>query len=188
MKEEIKNIIKKVSEESAASQKRPEQLVQLVVFELDQEEYAVEITDLREIIRFPLITAIPNAPQFISGIFNLRGKIVVTVDMEQRFQLVREKATQPKHIIITEVNGNTYGVIVDQVTEVLRVPGATLQSAPELVSSKIHADYLKGVVVLENEKRSRLIILLDLPKLLQEKELLSFGKIVNNVQKKYEQN
>jgi len=153
------------------------------VFELDQEEYAVQITDIREIIKFPLITPIPNAPAFISGIFNLRGKIIVTVDMEKRFHLVREKVITPKHIIITEVNGGAYGVIVDQVTEVLRVPVISIQSAPELVSSKIHADYLKGVVVLENDKRSRLIILLDFPKLLQEKELLSFGKIVNNTQK-----
>lgn len=179
----------------------------MVVFELDKEEYAVRITDLQEIIKIPEITPIPNAPEFIRGILNLRGKIIVVIDLEKRFHLVREEKILSKHIIIAEVNESTFGVIVDQVIEVLRVPITAIQPTPALVSSKIHADYLKGVVVLGDndsskeltakkcralldkqktgeqlkESGARLLILLDLPKMLQDKELLQIEKKVQEV-------
>ncbi len=202
---DLKEVIFKVAGNGQTKEKKPEELVQLVVFELDDEEYAVQITDLREIIRIPEITPIPNTPEFIRGILNLRGKIVVAVDLEKRFHLVRENKKAPRHIIIAEVNENIFGVIVDEVAEILRVSVASVQKTPALVSSKIHADYLKGVVVLDvedgtetlteekckeilekraaaglqggaaAEKKSRLLILLDLPKMLQEKELLEIG-------------
>lgn len=170
----------------------------MVVFELDREEYAVRITDLQEIIKIPEITPIPNAPEFIRGILNLRGKIIVVIDLEKRFHLVREEKILSKHVIIVEVNESTFGVIVDQVIEVLRVPMSAIQPTPALVSSKIHADYLKGVVVLGDkdsskeltakktgeqvqESGTRLLILLDLPKMLQDTELLQIGKKVQEV-------
>lgn len=174
----------------AASQRgkeaKAETLVQLVVFELDKEEYAVPIEDLREIIRIPEIAPVPNAPEFIRGILNLRGTIVVVMDLEKRFHLTREGQTPPEHIIITEVNNSTFGIMVDRVSEVLRVPVSKIQSTPALVSSRIHAEYLKGVVVLEEAQKaaedmvakSRLIILLDLPKMLQDEALLNMEKTV----------
>jgi len=202
---DLKEVIFKVAGDGQVKEKKPEELIQLVVFELDDEEYAVQITDLREIIKIPEITPIPNTPEFIRGILNLRGKIVVAVDLEKRFHLVRENKKAPRHIIIAEVNENVFGVIVDEVAEILRVPVVNIQRTPALVSSKIHADYLKGVVVLDvedstetlteekckeilekrkiiesqegamAERESRLLILLDLPKMLQEKELLEIG-------------
>lgn len=199
-KKDIKKIVAEVARQSESTEEKPEEFIQLVVFELDKEEYAVNITDLREIIKIPEITPIPNAPEFIRGILNLRGKIVVVVDLEKRFNLVRENKVEPKHIIIAEVDENIFGVIVDKVTEILRVPISAIHPTPALVSAKIHQDYLKGVVVLyekegpkkltkeeceaflaelKSEKgrksRARLLILLDLPKLLSEKELLKVG-------------
>lgn len=192
------NIIKKVAQQQRSSdEQQAEENVQLVVFELDKEEYAVQITELQEILRIPDITPIPNAPEFISGIFNLRGKIIVVVDLEKRFNLVRDhEKTAEGNIIFTEVNENSFGIIVDRVTEIINVAQSKIQPTPALVSSKIYSDYLKGVVVLEetgskkaakkdmnNEDGggSRLIILLDLSKMLQEKELLSFGKRVKTI-------
>ncbi|MDA2921769.1 chemotaxis protein CheW [Patescibacteria group bacterium AH-259-L07] len=216
MADDIKKVVAKVAQQSAAVEKKPEELMQLVVFELDKEEYAVPIIDLREIIKIPEITPIPNAPEFIRGILNLRGKIVVVVDLEKRFHLVRENKIASQHIVITEVGENIFGIIVDEVAEVLRVPVTSIQPAPALVSSKIHHEYLKGVVVLDakeptrelseeecrellaahqtkkpsgkspkdkptGQARTRLLILLDLSKMLQEKELLELGSQVSDV-------
>ena len=185
MPTDFNNVISQAASERGKGQKA-ETLVQLVVFELDKEEYAVPIEDLREIIRIPEIAPVPNSPEFIRGILNLRGTIVVVIDLEKRFHLVREGKTPPEHIVITEVSGSTFGVVVDRVSEVLRVPVSKIQPTPSLVSSKIHAEYLKGVVVLEEAQKvatetakSRLLILLDLPKMLQEDELLNVTKKLN---------
>lgn len=181
-------IIKSVAQQNQRQNNIVEDSVQLVVFDLDNEEHAVEIKDLQEIIKLPEITPIPGTPDFIRGIFNLRGKIVVVLDLEKRFGLTRQTESHSGNIIITEVNGNSFGLIVDKVTEIINVPLSTIQQTPTLSASKIQADYLKGVVVLEKKEKtaesesnktdSRLIILLDLPKMLQEKELMSFGEKV----------
>ncbi len=187
-------LIKKVADQESKKNDKVEDFIQLVIFELDKEEYAVEITDLQEIINIPEITPIPNAPKFINGILNLRGKISVVVDLEKRFNLVREHENQDDgNVIITEVDDNSFGVMVDRVSEIISVPKSSIQSTPALVSSKIHADYLKGVVVIVDQEKkekevkkqvgSRLIILLDLHKMLQEKELLQLGKSIKEVVK-----
>lgn len=190
--------------EVAKKEARPETKIvpteQIVTFELDKEEYASIITDLREIIKIPEIVPIPGAPEFIRGILNLRGQIVVVVDIEKRFNLKREHPIGPKHIIIAEVGDSVFGIIVDGVTGVMRVPAASIKPPPSLITSKIRADYLKGVVILEEEPteaekdvekedkkksikkkieiKSRLLLLLDIPKMLAEKELLEFGNVV----------
>lgn len=167
--------------------------VQLVVFELDTEEYAVEIKDLQEIIKIPDITPVPNTPDFIQGIFNLRGKIIVVIDLEKRFGLAREKAAIEGSIIVAEVNDNSFGIVVDKVSEIINVSKDVIQPTPTLATFKIHGEYLKGVVVVdrnskdkiksqketEEAEESRLIILLDLPKMLQEKELMSVSKLAS---------
>lgn len=167
------------------TEKQAEELTQLVVFKLDNEEYAIPITDLREIIQIPDIAPVPNSPEFIRGILNLRGTIVVVIDLEKRFHLNRVGDSKAIHIIITEVSGTTFGLVVDKVNEVLRVPASKIHPSPALMSSKINADYLRGVAVLGEEKstenieqNSRLIIILDLPKMLSEQELLSVGTAV----------
>lgn len=174
------------------------ELVQFVVFELDREEYALLITDVQEIIELPEITPVPNAPDFVKGIINLRGKIVVIIDLEKKFNLKREKETPAKHIIIAEFEGMAFGIMVDFVKEVVRVPLAAVQETPALVSSKIHADYLRGVVPLARtgeslagteaqsgvaKEGSRLLILLDLPKMMQSQEIAALGSKINEVTK-----
>lgn len=201
MENELQKAVANVKSVSVKSKKVVEEQRQLVVFQLDNEEYAVPIQDLQEIIKIPTITPIPSAPDFISGIFNLRGRIVVAINLEKRFNLVREKKSPCNHIIVSEIDTNIFGVIVDNVVEVIRVPLSQIKPTPSLVSAKIKSDYLSGVVVMEgdnsetkggaqevqgseatkNEKtKSRLIILMDLPKLLQEKELLEIGAQVTD--------
>lgn len=195
---DLKQVINSVAQFNRETEQKAEETFQIVVFELDCEEYGIEITDIREIIKTQTITPVPNSAEFIRGILNLRGKIVVVVDLEKRFSLSREKEKDQQHIIVTEVGENNFGVLVDKVTEVLRVPVSKIQATPSLVSTKIHADYLKGVVVLEKEEsiktsetsqsvkgseistakasKSRLILLIDLPKLLNESNLLELGE------------
>lgn len=158
---------------------RPEEevskeLVQLVVFELDEEEYAVDISEVREILRIPEITPIPNSPDFIEGIINVRGGIVVVLDLEERFNLTRDAKKKSLHVVLAEIGDSTFGAIVDAVTEVLRVPKDSIEQAPAIISEKIRADYVKGIVVLEN----RLLILLDFKKVFEEKGLIELGELV----------
>ncbi|MBU1118392.1 chemotaxis protein CheW [Patescibacteria group bacterium] len=155
-------------------------VIQLVVFELDSEEYAVEITDIREIVRIPEITPVPDAPAFIKGIFNLRGQIVVVLDLEKKFGLKREHTKLFEHVVILESGKSVYGVLVDTVLEVLRVSKKSIKNTPDLVTTKIHTDFIKGIVVIDKKKKkeSRIIVLLDLLKVLNEKELLKVEKSV----------
>lgn len=154
--------------------------VQLLVFSLDKEEYATIITDVREITEITQITTIPNAPTFISGIINLRGKVVVVVNLEERFRLDREhKDIEAKHIIIFEIGEATFGVIVDEVTEVLRIPEGNIKPAPDIISTKIKADYLSGVGLIEE----RLLLLLDFKKVLSEQELAELSQLAEFHQK-----
>ena len=155
---------KKVTEEEV---KAAEALVQLVVFDLGGEEYGLGITEVKEIVKTGEITYVPNTPDFIRGIINLRGKMVVVMDMENRFLIEREEEWKGKHIIIIEKGENTFGLMVDEVTEVLRLSEDAIKEAPKVITQRIHADYLKGVGTIEE----RLIIILNLDKVLDEEEL-----------------
>ncbi len=188
--QDLKKIITEVAGADQSEKEKVEEYIQMMVFELDGEEYAVPLTELQTVILIPEITPIPNSPKFIRGILNLRGKIVVVIDLEKRFDLVRENKIKPKHIIVVAENDNQYGVIVDEVKEVMQVPKSSIRPTPELVSTKIHADYLEGVIVLDDEDKkkdkekeegkehARLLIYLNLEKLLQEKELLQIGETI----------
>jgi len=128
------------------------ELFQLVVFQLDKEEYAVPIEDVREVLKISGITPVPNSPDFISGIINLRGKVIAIIDLEKRFNLTREHTDViPEHIIVSDIEESPFGMIVDQVTEVLRIPRNLVQSALQINQSKIGREYIGGVVVLKSE-------------------------------------
>ncbi|HZE87141.1 MAG TPA: chemotaxis protein CheW [Methylomirabilota bacterium] len=144
---------------------------QIVVFVLDDEEYGLSITDIYEVVTLQKITPVPNSPEFILGVINLRGKIVPVLDLEKGFHLQRVTKIAPQHIIITENEKKVlFGVQVDRVTEVLKVSEDQIKPAPKLVTTKIAADYIKGVVVLgeakESESSARILLLLDLQKML----------------------
>jgi len=147
-------------------------IIQLIVFNLGDEEYGASIDQVREIIRTRVITPIPNSPVFIDGLTNVRGEIAVVVDLKNRFFLPTKKEIKEKHIIITEQDKNLFGLKVDEVTEVLRIPEIKIKNAPELVT-KVDTDYIRGVLTIDN----RLIIMLDLQKVLSEEELTKLSEI-----------
>ncbi len=141
-------------------------IIELIVFNLGDEEFAADIDQVREIITVEKITSIPDSPHFIRGVANVRGEIAVAIDLAARFSLPRKSEVESKHIVITEQEENLFGLMVDEVTEVQRIPEKDIKATPKLVTG-IDRIYIIGVLTLEN----RLIILLDLAKVLLEQEL-----------------
>lgn len=138
---------------------------QLVVFTLANETYGVAISAVNEIIRMQDITEVPRTPEFVEGVINLRGRIVPVIDLRKRFGLEAAEATQASRIMVVELGGLIVGMIVDSVTEVLRLPTDCIEPTPAIASS-VDSAYLRGV----GKWNDRLIILLDIEKVLYENE------------------
>ncbi len=136
---------------------------QLVVFEVSGESFGIDISLVQEIIRLQPITEVPKAPIYVKGVINLRGKVIPIIDLRERFGFVTAEETKATRIVVVNVLGNTVGMIVDAVSEVLRLATGSIEPPSTIVES-IGSQYLKGIGKLED----RLIILLDLDKLLVE--------------------
>lgn len=151
------------------------QLEQFVAFRLDNEEYAVPILSVTEVVPTLEITPVPNAPTYILGLASLRGKIVPILDLEKKFQLSRNSPATGQHIMVAESEQKVlFGILVDQVEEVLKVPTSTIKPPPDIVKSKISAEYLPGVIVLEKTDggaAERILLILDLQKILSDKNI-----------------
>ncbi|WP_342304796.1 chemotaxis protein CheW [Methanolobus sp. ZRKC5] len=141
-----------------------EDLHQLVVFSLGLEEFGVDIMQVQEIIRMPEITRIPRSPDYVKGVINLRGKIIVVMDLDKRFGMSQKDMTDESRVVVVDIEGTVIGLVVDSVSEVIRLQGSNIDQTPEIITQKINAEYLKGVGKLED----RLLILLDLENILSE--------------------
>ena len=143
------------------------EMVQLVNFRLRDEEFGLDIGLVREITRVADITHIPEAPSFVYGVTNLRGQVIAVIDLAQQFGLApQQELPETAKIVVTEIRGQTVGMLVDEVPEVLKISDENIEPAPELIQSEVGTDYIKGVCKLDN----RLIILLDLERLLAPHE------------------
>lgn len=138
---------------------------QLVVFQLSEQTYGIDIASVYEIIRMEKVTRVPRTPDFVEGVINLRGRIIPVIDLCKRFSLSYSERTSSSRIIIVDVGGNTIGMVVDAVSEVLRIQAGSVEPPPPMVHG-IEAAYLRGIAILD----SRLIILLNLEKILYEQE------------------
>ncbi len=145
-------------------------LIQLVTFSLGDEEFGLDILSVQEIIRIMGITKVPRAPEFVEGVINLRGKVIPIIDLRKRFNMPAHKHDKNTRIIVIEVTTMIIGFIVDSVSEVLRLPADTVEHPPAVVSGS-DSEYISGVGKLEE----RLLILLDLDKLLTYTEKESLG-------------
>lgn len=152
-------------------------VLQLVSFNLDAEAFGVDIAVVQEIVRMPEITRVPRAPAFVEGVVNLRGKIIPVVDLRKRFGLKLSEATKGTRIIVVTIGGRTVGMIVDAVSEVLRLDADSIEPTPEMVSSPIDASFLRGIAKLEG----RLLILLDLGLVLDAKETEALAGVLSGV-------
>ena len=138
---------------------------QLVVFQLGAEFYGVDIARVHEIIRLQSITRVPRAPSFVEGVINLRGKVIPVVDLRRRFGLPTSEHTRATRTVVVEIGDQVVGIIVDSVSEVLRVSTSTIEP-PSPVVAGIDSEYLHGIAKLPE----RLVILLDLDRVLAREE------------------
>ena len=138
---------------------------QLVVFQLGAELYGVDIARVHEIIRLQSITRVPRAPSFVEGVINLRGKVIPVVDLRRRFGLPTSEHTRATRTVVVEIGDQVVGIIVDSVSEVLRVSTSTIEP-PSPVVAGIDSEYLHGIAKLPE----RLVILLDLDRVLAREE------------------
>ena len=139
--------------------------IQLVTFRIDEEEFGVDILAVQEINRMLQITMVPRAPFFIEGVINLRGKVIPVVNMRTRFNKPQLEPTADTRIVVVNLGQKVIGILVDAVSEVLRLPSSTIEPAPPVVAG-IGSEYIKGVGKLND----RLLILLDIDNLLSEEK------------------
>ncbi len=147
------------------------ELIQLVSFMLDNEEYGVEVLKVREIIRMPGITKMPNTPQYVEGIINLRGKVIPIISLRRRFGLVESVNNTHTRIIIMDVAGTLNGFIVDAVSEVIRIHSSDIQPPPALVmSGGVSQEFISGVY----NNAERLLIIMDIDRMFSDEEKAVF--------------
>jgi purine-binding chemotaxis protein CheW len=140
--------------------------IQLVTFRLGQETFGVPIGAVQEVVRVPEVTPVPEAPWFLEGVINLRGRIIPVMDLGRRFRLPPRDRTRATRIVIIDGAGRPAGLIVDAVLEVVRLSQSAVEPPPPMVSG-IGVDYITGV----GKHRDQLLILLDLAKVLDPQDL-----------------
>ncbi len=149
---------------------------QLVVFRLSDGSYALDIQVVREINRLIDITPVPKAPDFVEGIINLRGTIIPVVDLGLRFEMPRTEHSKDTRIVVVESEGHTLGLVVDEVSEVLRIPEDEIDPATNMTTTGINLDYVTGV----GKVGERLILILSPERLFTVEEKARLRKIAES--------
>ena len=150
--------------------------LQLVTFQLGEELYGIDIMEVEGIVRENNIRAIPNAPSYVEGIFNLRGTIIPVINLHKRFHLTRAGLSEEDKLlsglIVININDMLIGVVIDKVSRVITIDTDKIQQPPQMLSG-IGAEYIRGVT---HEDEGYLIIL-DIHRLFDPKELQQLGRI-----------
>jgi purine-binding chemotaxis protein CheW len=149
---------------------------QLVTFQLGEELYGINIMDVKEIVRVQDIRAIPNAPAYVEGIFNLRSEIIPIINLHKRFHLKKVLTSEEDELlsgfIIIDVDGMKLGVIIDRVSRVVTIEKDDIQPPPQMLSG-IGAEYIQGVV----RQDQGYLIILDIRDLFNPKELQKIAEL-----------
>ena len=146
--------------ESTENRVELEDSTNLVTFRLGSGEYAIDIMQAKEIIKMEKITLIPNAPDFVEGVINLRGNIIPIIDLKKRFNLEETEGDKNTGIIIVKIEDVDMGIIIDAISKVVSIANSDIQPPPPMLSG-IGQEYIKGVGKLED----KLLVVLDLEKL-----------------------
>lgn len=145
--------------------------IQVACFRLKDDLYAVDIMRIKEIIRPQKLTPLPQAPPFIDGIINLRGAVIPVVDLRKRFDMTPRDSTISTRLLIVRLSGQTLGLVVDDVTEVITVPVNDIKPPPAVTEGLI-ANHLLGVCL----SGDNLVMLLDIDRLLTTNEVSALGE------------
>ena len=151
-------------------------MIQLVGFRLDNEDYAIAITKIQEIILMKPITRIPQVPDFIEGLINLRGSVIPIVNLRKRFGLLPREVDDETRTIVVNIQDKTVGCMVDAVTEVMRINRDQIQPPPLSVLAISH-QYISGLARLDD----RLLIILDIERLFEDQNQVVSGSWVDKV-------
>ena len=154
-----------------------EQLIQLVGFKIGKEVFGVDILMVQEIIRSAPITYVPNSPEFVEGVINLRGNIIPVIDLRKRLNLHSASyAKERDWILILDIAGRVTGFIVDSVTEVIKVQENNIDPPPEILVAGLQSQYIRGVCEID----SHLLILLDFNRILLVDEVRKLKNVTLN--------
>lgn len=140
--------------------------IQVVVFKLGSDDYCVPVSQAREIQLYSNPTRIPNTPDFVEGVINLRGQIIPILDLKKRFGSGSTDINALTKIIIIDMDGELLGILVDSVSEVLKTPQSRFEAPPSAVRTSINNNYISGIGKIDE----RLLILLDLAQVLNDEE------------------
>lgn len=149
---------------------------QLVVFELANEFYGVDIAHVDGIVKMQPITRVPHSPSFVEGVTNLRGSVLPVIDLRKRFALGAAEIGRDSRIINIVVDNMKVGMIVDSVSEVLTIQDSVIEETPRMVTT-VDTAFITGIAKLDD----RLIILLDLAKVLQPEEVDQLAALPSHV-------
>ncbi|MFA6541646.1 MAG: chemotaxis protein CheW [Bacteroidota bacterium] len=149
-----------------------DELLQLVSFNIGEEEFGVDILKVQEINRMVDVTRVPNTPEYVDGVINLRGKVIPIIDLRRRFGMERKEKDKNTRIVVVELSGKVLGFVVDAVSEVLRIQKSVTEPPPPIIAG-IKAEYITAIGKLEN----RLLILLDLERVLTTAEHEELKKV-----------
>ncbi|MBA4252322.1 MAG: chemotaxis protein CheW, partial [Chlorobiaceae bacterium] len=141
------------------------EILQLVSFKLGEEEYGVDILKVHEINHVTQLTKVPNAPNFVDGVINLRGKVIPVIDFRTLLRLNKREHDKDTRIIVVEISGKTIGFIVDAVKEVMRIP-VNITEPPPNITVGADSSFIHSVGKLKD----RLLILIDLEKIFSEQD------------------
>jgi len=149
---------------------------QLVTFQLGEELYGINIMEVKEIVRVQDIRALPNAPAYVEGIFNLRSEIIPIINLHKRFHIKKAFTSEEDELlsgfVIIEVDGMKLGVIIDRVSRVVTVEKEDIQPPPQMLSG-IGAEYISGVV----RQKETYLIILNIRDLFNPKELQKIAEL-----------
>ncbi len=146
-----------------------------LTFVLSNEEYGIEILKVREIIGLMDITSVPQAPAYMKGVINLRGKVIPVIDLRLKFSMSENDHTEETCTIVVEVSNTLIGIIVDSVSEVSDIGSEEIQETPNL-GQNLDTNFIMGMGKL----KEKLIILLDIDKVLSAEELEMVEEITDN--------
>ena len=143
-----------------------------LTFQLQDEEYGLEILKVRELMGIMNITPVPQTPEYVKGVINLRGKVIPVVDLRLKFGLPEGEYDQKTCIIVVDVKGKLMGIVVDTVSEVMDIKGSDIEPPPSF-GSELNTEYILGMGKVDGDVK----ILLEIDKVLSTEELVSLEKL-----------